>query len=37
MDKMSSVYPNVSDQTQFRLKKINETKDYFLLKFVKEK
>ena len=37
MEKMSSVYLNVSDQTQFKLKKINEIKDYFLLKFVKEK
>ena len=30
MEKKSSVYPNVSDQTQFRLKKINEIKDYVI-------
>ena len=30
MDEASSMYPNLSDQTQFRLKKINEIKDHFI-------
>ena len=30
MDEASSMYPNLSNQTQFRLKKINEIKDHFI-------
>ena len=30
MDKASPIYPNLSDETQFRLNKINEIKDYFI-------
>ena len=32
-----SMYQNLSDQTQFRLNKINEIKDSFIAKFEKEK
>ena len=31
------MYQNLSDQTQFRLNKINEIKDSFIAKFEKEK
>ena len=30
MDECSNIYPNLSDQQQFRLNKINEIKDYFV-------
>ena len=30
MDEASNVYPNIIGQTQFRLKKITEIKDYFI-------
>ena len=36
MDKESSMYPNLSDQTQFRLNKVNKIKDYFIAK-IREK
>ena len=32
MGKASNMYPNLNDQQQFRLNKINEVKDYFLAK-----
>ena len=28
--KASNIYPNLSDQQQFRLNKVNEVKDYFI-------
>ena len=30
MGEVSGIYPNLSDQTQFTLNKINEIKDYFI-------
>ena len=30
MDEAPNICPNLGDQTQFRLKKINEIKDYFI-------
>ena len=30
------MHPNLNDQEQFRLNKINEIKDYLLLRFMKE-
>ena len=30
MDEVPSMYPNLCDQTDFRLNRINETKDYFI-------
>ena len=30
MNEAPSMYPNLSNQTQFRLNKINEIKDYFI-------
>ena len=37
MGETLTVYPNLNDQRQFGLNKINEVKDYFLLlKFMKE-
>ena len=30
MGEVSGMYPNLSDQTQFTLNKINEIKDYFI-------
>ena len=32
MGKASNMYPNLNDQQQFRLNKINEVKDYFIAK-----
>ena len=31
MGEASSMYPNLNDQQQFRLNKINEVKDYFIV------
>ena len=30
MDEVSNIYPNLSNQIQFRLNKTNEIKDYFI-------
>ena len=30
MDEAHNIYPNLNDQEQFRLNKINEVKDYFI-------
>ena len=30
MDEAPRIYPNLSDETQFRLYKIKEIKDYFI-------
>ena len=30
MDEVLNMYPNLSDQTDFRLNRINKTKDYFI-------
>ena len=30
MDEAPRIYPNLSDETQFRLSKVNEIKDYFI-------
>ena len=35
-DIIFNMYPNLNDQEQFRLNKINEIKDYLLLRFMKE-
>ena len=35
MGEASSMYPNLNDQLQFRLNKINEVKDYLLLRLEK--
>ena len=32
MGKASNMYPNLNDQQQFSLNKINEVKDYFIAK-----
>ena len=31
MDEAPNIYPNLNDQQQFRLNKINEIKDYFIV------
>ena len=35
MGEASNMYPNLNDQQQFRLNKINEVKDYLLLRLEK--
>ena len=30
MDEAHNIYPNLNDQQQFRLNKVNEVKDYFI-------
>ena len=35
-DIIFNMHPNLNDQEQFRLNKINEIKDYLLLRFMKE-
>ena len=35
-DIIFNMYPNLNDQEQFWLNKINEIKDYLLLRFMKE-
>ena len=37
MGEAPNIYPNSNDQQQFRLNKINEVKDYLLLRLEKEK
>ena len=36
MDEVPSMYPNLYDQTDFRLNRINEIKEYFIAK-IREK
>ena len=36
MGEASNMYPNLKDQQQFRLNKINKVKDYFIAEIKKE-
>ena len=36
MGEASNMYPNLNDQQQFRLNKINKVKDYFIAEIKKE-
>ena len=35
--KTPNIYPNISNEQQFRLNKINEIKDYFLAEIIEKK